>query len=484
MSREIHPSGVHPSGNALTASREDVETRVRRKISGLGALAALGDDALLRALDECDAKTLAVLAKTSKAMRAFATHADLWKALTLRAFGGRFRYEESWFATYASTALAARQRREPRASKRMKLANATSNARALCAKISTEIYSDVLHQRYMCAAMELEPEWLSTSTVPEASSSELSVEDFALKYEIPNVPVVLRGAANAWRATKTWTRESLVAKFGDVDFVVGGYDVTLSNFFALSACEDDVPLYLFDPDFAEKVPELARDYDVPEYFAKDDLFALMGADRPHYRWLIAGAKRSGSSFHKDPNATSAWNAVITGRKKWIMFPPHVNPPGVHPSEDGAHVAVPISLVEWFANFYQFAYDGDVKPLECICEPGDILFVPSGWWHMALNLEECIAITQNFVSKANLRKVLALLDTKCEALLSGLDKSQRGALGERFSEALETSPDPDVRAILSEHRARKAAALDKSPSALGGALASAAANSFAFAFART
>ena len=484
MSGEIHPLGVRPSGNALTSSREDVERRVRRKEQGLGAFAALGDALLLRVCESCTPHALAALAQTSKAMRAFATHADVWKAAVLETFGGRFRYDTSWFGTFVTAAERERRRERrddgdvdddaARASKRSK---ATSMARPTT-KVTAEIYSDALHQRYMCAAMELEPEWLETSTVPEETSDELSVRDFEAKYETPNVPVVIRGAAKDWRATQTWTRESLVKKFGDVDFVVGGYDMKLDDFFTLDECEDDVPLYLFDPNFGEKAPELVRDYDVPEYFAKDDLFSLMGDERPHYRWLIVGAARSGSSFHKDPNATSAWNAVITGRKKWVMFPPHVNPPGVHPSEDGAHVAAPLSLVEWFSNFYQYAYDGDVMPLECICEPGDILFVPSGWWHMALNLEECVAITQNFVSKANLRKVIAVLDTKCEALLSGLDKSRRGSLGELFNAALKTSPDDAVRAILTEYETKKAS--KAKPSALGEAFARGASFSFSFA----
>ena len=37
-----------------------------------------------------------------------------------------------------------------------------------------------------------------------------------------------------------------------------------------------------------------------------------------------------------------------------MFPPHVVPPGVHPSADGAEVVTPVSLVEWFLNFYDEA----------------------------------------------------------------------------------------------------------------------------------
>jgi hypothetical protein len=78
------------------------------------------------------------------------------------------------------------------------------------------------------------------------------------------------------------------------------------------------------------------------------------------RWLIMGPRRSGSTFHVDPNSTSAWNAVVSGAKKWIMYPPHVCPPGVHPSPDGADVATPLSLTEWFLNFYEEAQEGKVR----------------------------------------------------------------------------------------------------------------------------
>ena len=63
---------------------------------------------------------------------------------------------------------------------------------------------------------------------------------------------------------------------------------------------------------------------------------------------------SGSTFHKDPNATSAWNAVITGSKYWIMFPSSSTlppPPGVFVSADQSEVTSPLSIAEWLLGFH-------------------------------------------------------------------------------------------------------------------------------------
>ena len=179
---------------------------------------------------------------------------------------------------------------------------------------------------------------------------------------------------------------------------------------------DESPLYLFDKHFSSKT-SMGEEYSPPHLFHQD-FFSVLGADRPDRRWLIIGPERSGSSFHKDPNATSAWNAVVQGEKYWIMFPKNITPPGVFVSEDQSEVTSPLSIAEWFEGFHQEARK--IKGVkEGICKRGEVLYVPSGWWHLVVNLSPSLAVTENFVPRKHLPLVLLFLRDQPQSV-SGFD----------------------------------------------------------------
>ncbi|MFS7946220.1 putative transcription factor & chromatin remodeling &Metalloenzymes JmjC family [Helianthus anomalus] len=204
----------------------------------------------------------------------------------------------------------------------------------------------------------------------------ISVDEFVSGFETPNKLILLEGCLDKWPTLKKLDRDYLVEVCGDNRFAVGPAQMTLTDYFVYSdQAQEERPLYLFDPKFANK--------------------------RPDYRWIIIGPAGSGSSFHIDPNSTLAWNAVVKGSKKWVLFPPDVVPPGVYLSSNGAEVACPVSITEWFMNFYESTKTWKKKPIECVCKAGEVIFVPNGWWHLVINLEDSIAIRQNFVNRRNL-----------------------------------------------------------------------------------
>ena len=250
--------------------------------------------------------------------------------------------------------------------------------------------------------------------------SRLSVQEFHERFEQPNIPVVITDVATEWPLFKILRGRFANLSDKKEELVRAGCPLTaplrceytnmdLDDYVHYATEQNDErPIYMFDAEFGN-VLDVERLYTVPEYFARDDFFSTMGSHRPKYRWIIAGPHRGGSSFHVDPNYTNAWNANMTGRKRWLLFPPGANPPGCVPSADMAEVATPVSLTEWLLN----NYDTSLRELrhrgyECICEPGDIMFVPCGWWHFVINLEDSIAITQNYVSRCNLLKVVKFL----------------------------------------------------------------------------
>jgi hypothetical protein len=442
-SRTIHPYGVQPTGNAFLVTDPLI---LQAKGNGLGILSKLADEAILEICGHLSAVELSRLSTVSRMCYVFAMTSDLWRDLSLALLrGGSVKFYSTWRDTYVNTVMHQRAHKE-------------KNELVIRPHVPIRVkgaFSNVLYRMWACRNCDLNiaiPGFNSTNNVMRVHAKDLSASDFVNKFEKLNVPLVIEGAVDHWKVFERWTPEYLMKMCGDMKFRATAATAAMAATFTMSEyfqyakdTTEEVPLYLFDRNFFDSVPTLAADIDVPPYFAAvndahhgTDLFRVLGAKRrPDYRWLIAGPARSGSVFHIDPNMTNAWNVCVTGRKKWIFYPPGNPPPGVVASDDGADVTVPLSTAEWLLSFWSEHEDAKkywpdyAKPLETVVGPGDVIFVPHNYWHMVVNLDDCIAITQNYVSASNLSDVLRFLRDKEDQISGVRDRPQEAVQAEEL-----------------------------------------------------
>ncbi|KKK16609.1 hypothetical protein P175DRAFT_0519199 [Aspergillus ochraceoroseus IBT 24754] len=393
-----HPLGVKPSGNALLAAENLRDV--------IGTFNLLPDELVLVLLEYLDCPSLLKLGQTCKAFYAFTRAEDFWKTFFIRSPPASFAWRGTWRATYLNLPPS---------------------------KVSfvdcSNLFSDALHRPFYCAHISLES---YVTNIPTRNQivrlPNLSPEEFQEKWT--DRPFILTEPVKEWPAYHNWSVETLLVKHKDTPFRAEAVDWPLKTYVDyIKYNSDESPLYLFDRAFVSKMglkvgpldQEPGTAYWPPPCFG-EDLFSVLGNDRPDRQWLIIGPERSGSTFHKDPNATSAWNAVIRGSKYWIMFPSSSKlppPPGVYVSEDQSEVTSPLSIAEWLLGFHAEARRTP-GCVEGICKEGEILHVPSGWWHLVVNIEPAIAVTQNFIPRAHLAAALDFLSNKADQV-SGFRK---------------------------------------------------------------
>ena len=141
-------------------------------------------------------------------------------------------------------------------------------------------YSDLLFQPWFCAHVSIPDEWLAIDNICRCQN--LSMATFRRRFEEPNIPVVLTGVTDTWKARTTWNRARFSEIFKDHKVVVGNYPMKFENYLRYcDAQQDEMPLYLFDKTIFDKCPCLEGDFAIPEVFSEDHFSCL--EKRPNYR---------------------------------------------------------------------------------------------------------------------------------------------------------------------------------------------------------
>ncbi|KAJ1510964.1 hypothetical protein HMI54_007997 [Coelomomyces lativittatus] len=415
-----HPWGILPLGNLLfdRQSLTFVDTRKR----SLGLFSCFDDSFILGLIVEYfNPRCLAKLAQVSKVWACFSYFEEIWKGWVLSKWRNQPDHlvkqwiNGSWRQTYISL---------------------ISNQKQTSSSLSLQIpyfYSDLHYHPHYYAHFPLEyiVELLESSpfvsVLPKLSNPDIST--FADHYEKLNLPCILQNSMYTWNFSVPMQWDELSNLLGETLLQAEAITIRWKEYahYLHHPCTlEESPVYVFDKAVLHSKTFRSL-YSLPIYF-QSDLFSVLGSKRPDHAWLIVGPKKSGSTHHKDPNSTSAWNAVLKGRKLWILYPPDLLPPGVYPSDDQSKVHTPVSLMDWWINWFPQTVKlvknlpKEKFPQWGICEEGEIVFVPNGWWHTVINLEASIAITQNYVSVHNLKNVLHFLNLN-RHMVSGYNETE-------------------------------------------------------------
>lgn len=202
-------------------------------------------------------------------------------------------------------------------------------------------------------------------------------EIFRREYSDARIPVCIKGAARAWPAISKWTPDYFVEHYGDVQISSG---VNLPDL--------EVPYTSTDRNHRQKmsVREFVQrmrggdrcylDQCTTDFFAKlaDDYdFGLFRPVDIHVIALWLGA-RTNSGLHYD--WVDNFFVQVQGTKKAILARPEdiVN---LYPFED-CHSKSQVAPVH--PDMAAHPRLAQVCFFEELLEPGDLLFIPRGWWH--------------------------------------------------------------------------------------------------------
>lgn len=236
-------------------------------------------------------------------------------------------------------------------------------------------------------------------------ASRLSYREFVRDFMKPRRPVVIKNALDHLPAGG-WTPESMRERFGDKVFEIDGKEVRFRDFIdgVLESSPDNPPPYLrnvgVDPDFRELIPDLQPG--LPYTRGNWRFSSLLPswwfeAKAGLCQFFFTGPGRGFPFMHVDYPPLHTFSALSYGTKEWLLFAPD-QAPYLYPGSRGAGWPV-VSQVEnpFDPDLERFPDFAEASGMRVAQEAGDLIFVPSGWWHTTRSQTPTIAVAWDHLS---------------------------------------------------------------------------------------
>ncbi len=215
--------------------------------------------------------------------------------------------------------------------------------------------------------------------------------DFEEAYVRPERPIVIRGLARGWPAHHRWTEQYfrsrygsspmkiLATKSGEVRYTQKGLHfsyVTLNEFFDKMAAGDGSIPYLSTT--WDQVPEAIRsDVDLPQICQEASWLRCKF-------WI--GAPGTVAPLHRD--SPQNLYAQLVGRKRFYLMPTS-DTRRVYPTWESLRILGGVDVEAPDLTKYPRFVEASVS--YCDLEPGDVLFIPSWWWHQTRAYDLSMAV---------------------------------------------------------------------------------------------
>jgi hypothetical protein len=230
------------------------------------------------------------------------------------------------------------------------------------------------------------------------------------KDELLTTPLVFRGAAKDWKSTKVWSKDFFREQYGKTKVTIidnpGLVDKEKENVFKhtdfgsyFDEVEKDQSKYLRFSRVLDHNPELLNDLDLE--WLRQFKYGMCNGEQT---FLFMGEGGTKTPMHA--GLTHTIFIQVKGRKKWTICTPNerffLDPVADRVLYFYTH-ANPLDC-----NDPKFPMVPFVKKYELILEEGDVLWLPSLFWHYVENLTPTIGVAFKYTNLPQSFKITKML----------------------------------------------------------------------------
>ncbi len=226
-------------------------------------------------------------------------------------------------------------------------------------------------------------------------------------------PVVIRGAVANWPAVEKWTPRYLQDAIGHKEVTIGTVSPTpvenqhmrvadLVDSLVDHPVWDEKTPYLTKLNIHDEFPELSDDVrPYPDYALPDRMSHRLLKHDLHYpkgqMELLFGGGGLGFPLHYDRGFMHAFIMQIYGEKDIVLVP--------YDQRDSLYISSRYESVSsidnvWEPDFEKYPLLRNVRGFRVRLRPGDLVFVPCGWWHATRLPGLSIGATCNSITRVN------------------------------------------------------------------------------------